>query len=142
MLGACAETDPSGATLNTKAHHATTEASKPPWPTLPSEKWALYTVKAYRTLRPEYTYSPWDKRYELWLQYRMTLEDTAQQVRLTLTCGQVQQPDGLLACGQGALLPNDKVWTREGASGNEILWVYDRNGHAGFWQIDSREAIP
>jgi hypothetical protein len=143
ILGACAETDPSGATLNTKTHDATTEAPKPPYPSLPGDKWALYTVRAYRTLQPEYTWNPWYKRYELWFQYRMTLEDTAQQVRLTMTCGQMQT--GFLACGQGSLLPNNKVWTREGVSG-EDLWVYsnrapEKGQSATFWHVDSIEAM-
>src|SRR6516164_6267047 len=88
MLGACADTDPSGATPNTKTRDATTEAPKPPYRSLPGEKWALYTVKAYRALQPEYTYIPADERcpqakaaaagcYALWLQYRMTLEGAA-----------------------------------------------------------------
>jgi hypothetical protein len=65
-------------------------------------------------------------------------------VRLSLTCGQWQLPDASEFCGQGLLVPNEKVWTRPGASGEQI-WVYSngrpKNGSsATFWHIDSREA--
>jgi hypothetical protein len=75
----------------------------------------------------------------------MTLESPA--VGLKLTCTQVGPPDDPHSdCGQGALLPNDKLWTREGVSG-EDLWVYcprkPSNGglEATFWHVESREAM-
>jgi hypothetical protein len=92
-------------------------------------------------VKPTYLYNPYDKRTEIWLEYRLTLESKA-RVRLTLTCGQWQLPEE--ACGQGVFVPNEKVWTRQGVNGEQI-WVYSngppKNGQsATFWHVDSRDA--
>jgi len=120
------------------------EQPDPPRPLgISGEKWELYTVNSYRSKEPTYAYNPFDKRTEIWLEYRVTLESKA-RVQLTLTCGQWQLPDGSEGCGQGVLVPNEKVWTRQGVSGEQI-WVYSnerpKNGlSATFWHVDSRDA--
>jgi hypothetical protein len=119
----------------------------PPFPEaggkLPGDKWEVYTVKSYRTIEPKYVYVPLTKRTEVWLEFRLVLENKS-RVLLTLSCGQVGPPTNLqVACGQGVLLPNEKVWTRAGAG--EDLWIYSKqqpeNGQsATLWGIVSSEA--
>lgn len=124
-----------------------TESPDPPFPhlsKLPGEEWQVYRVIAYRSTDPTYAYNPYDRRTEIWLEYRLTLE-SKDRVQLTLTCGQWQLPDNSEGCGQGLLIPNEKVWTKEGRASGEQLWVYSKrtrkNGlGATFWHIDSREA--
>lgn len=116
----------------------------PPKPmSAPGEKWVLYTVMSYQSLEPTQAYNPWDKRSEIWEEYRLVLQSKTRG-RLTVTCGQWWLPTGEEGCGQGVLLPNEKVWTRQGASGDN-LWVYSsehpRNGlNATLWHIDRRDA--
>jgi hypothetical protein len=95
-------------------------------------------------MSPTYSYNPYDRRSELWLEYHLTLE-SKNHVQLDLTCAQWQLPDNSQSCGQGLLIPNERIWTKEAAASGEHLWLYSSRTRgnsleATFWHIDSREA--
>ena len=139
------------------------ERPDPPKPAFaaPDEKWELYTVKSYQSIRPTSQYNPVDKRTEIWEEYRLILRSKT-RVQVALSCGQWVHFNDFTRCAQGVLLPYDKVWTRVGVSGKgeeallaatyenyskpeEGLWVYSNEKpklglRATFWHVDSREA--
>jgi hypothetical protein len=116
----------------------------PPKPdSLPNEKWELYAVKSYESLEQTYVYNPIIKRTDTLEKFRITLRNKA-SVQLAMTCAQWLSSDDSQACGQGILLPNEKVWTKEGTSGQD-LWIYSSQpAKSGLktsqWHIDRRQA--
>jgi hypothetical protein len=107
---------------NARTPLAVDEQPDPPKPSShPGEKWEAYAVNSYRCMELN-SYDPLDKRTEIWQEYRMTLESKT-RVRLTLPCGQWRLPDASEGCGQGVLVPNEKVWTRHGLSATNSYGV-------------------
>lgn len=110
---------------------------------VPGARCELCTVKSYQSIEPRLDYNQEDKRRELWEGYRLVLQSKAHG-RLTLSCGQFALADGSTFCGQGVIRPNDKLWAKEGASG-ESLWVWT-NQHLekglsySLWVVLKREA--
>jgi hypothetical protein len=118
------------------------EEAKPtsPEPVTCAPKCIVGIIVKYQSMEPELRYNQFRKQNGLWQQYHMTLETSA-GIRLSLTCEQWRFSDIPDTCGQ-RLQPNEKVWTRPGAStSEESIWVYTNDPEvATFWVISAKEA--
>ncbi len=100
-------------------------------------KCGIGTVVSYQSMEPKILYNEYRRHTGLWQQYQMKL-DTSTGSQLLLSCSQWKFPDISDACGQ-QLQPNERVWTREGAS-SESIWVYTNTPEeATFWVITGKE---
>jgi hypothetical protein len=102
-----------------------------PYPFVNPDNATLYTVKSY-----QFVGSPPGR------EYRMELE-SKDQVRFMLSCSQAPN-ENINFCGQGTLIPNDKVWAIQDG---ENISVYSNraanewNWGNTFWNIDGMRAV-